>query len=202
MQATRVIVSGLLIGWCLLAAGLLSADDTIPWDALNADHQRVLEKMRGQWDDLDPARQRRLMEGAEAWRNMDPGQRRQARGRLKRWQSYSPGQKQKLRGRMKRFKSLPPEQRQRLRKSYQRFQSLPSDQRRDLRHKWQSMSAEQRRKIVRQNRRSRDNQRNLEPGRRQPRAAERRSDTGPRDGNTRTPQRPPRSGRDAPARDR
>src|SRR5689334_1619095 len=57
----------------------------LPWSALDADEQRILEPVREQWQELAPAQQQRLRRKAERWQSLAPEQQDRVRQRLARF---------------------------------------------------------------------------------------------------------------------
>lgn len=136
-----------------IVAGVVWAESDgpgIPWDQLNQDEQRILQRFNQNWDQLPAERQARLRNGARRWSNMNPDERDQARQRFRQWQQMQPDEQQRLRQRFERFRRMPPERREAIREARQWFRSLPLERRQELREQWRNMSPAERRDFRRQ----------------------------------------------------
>ena len=70
----------------------VQAQDEIPWSALSASEQAVLQPFRKHWGSMTAQRQQRLKKGAGRWEKMSPEQRAGSRQRFRRWQELPPEQ--------------------------------------------------------------------------------------------------------------
>lgn len=120
----------------------------VPWSALSARQQRLLESVRERWASLPPARQRALMRGSRIWLHLTPAQRRKARQRFAKWRQMSPKQRALLRSRWRQFQALPARQRAAIRSSFHAFERLPNGQRRQLRRRWRKATPAQRQRMI------------------------------------------------------
>ena len=68
----RLLVLMVLTWLCAAPAG---AAETVPWDALSSDEQRVLQRLQDRWNDLPAQRQQTLRKGVARWQSMTPEQR-------------------------------------------------------------------------------------------------------------------------------
>ena len=92
----------LLVLTCLcVTPAVTRAAETIPWEALSGDEQRILQRLQERWDELPAQRQETLRRGATRWQSMTPEQRERARRNLERWREMSPEQRAKLRERLR-----------------------------------------------------------------------------------------------------
>ena len=75
----------------------LAARGDIPWQSLNPEEQRALQRHRGNWDDYDPDRQQGMRRGAQRYLNLPPDKRREVEQQRRKYEQLSPQERQRLR---------------------------------------------------------------------------------------------------------
>lgn len=107
------------------------------WEQLTpAQREMVIAVLRDRWND-NPQERTRMLKHAERWKAMTPDQRRQAHQGMHRWAD------------------MKPQERQRMRALYEASKRMSPEDREALRRKLQSMTPEQRREWLRQQREQR-----------------------------------------------
>ena len=125
---------GVLLAMCLLTAHAAPpAAGTPPaWEQLTpAQREQLIAPLRQRWNS-QPQSRARMLQHAQRWQQLAPDQRRHAQ-----------------RG-IQRLERMTPEQRQELRALYQHMQQLPEAERRRLRERLKTMTPEQRRAWLQQ----------------------------------------------------
>ena len=125
---------GVLLAMCLLTAHAAApAPGTPPaWEQLTpAQREQLIAPLRQRWNS-QPQSRARMLQHAQRWQQLAPDQRRHAQ-----------------RG-IQRLERLTPQQRQELRALYQHMQQLPEAERRRLRERLKTMTPEQRRAWLQQ----------------------------------------------------
>ena len=75
----------------------LAARGDIPWQSLNPEEQRALQRHRGNWDDFDPERQQGMRQGAQRYLDLPPDKRRKVEQQRREYEQLSPQERQRLR---------------------------------------------------------------------------------------------------------
>lgn len=107
------------------------------WEQLTpAQREMVIAVLRDRWND-NPQERTRMLKHAERWKAMTPEQRRQAHQGMHRWADMKPQERQRMRALYEASKRMSPEDREALRR---KLQSMTPEQRRD----WLRQQREQR----------------------------------------------------------
>jgi len=123
----------------LLAAGLGSAHAATPAGAIPP-----------AWEQLTPAQREQLIAPLRQRWNSQPQSRARMLQHAQRWQQLAPDQRRRAQRGIQRLERMTPQQRQELRALYQHMQQLPEAERRRLRERLKTMTPEQRRAWLQQ----------------------------------------------------
>jgi len=75
----------------------LAARGDIPWQSLNPEEQRALQRHRGNWDDYDHEHQQDMRRGAQRYLELPPDKRREVEQQRRNYEQLSPQERQRLR---------------------------------------------------------------------------------------------------------
>src|SRR4051812_23220328 len=87
--ALMLLLSGSIAAWAQQPDAPAQA---LPWAALSADEQRVLDSVHAKWEQLPPGAQQRLQRAAQRYARMNSEQHAKLDERLRKWNSASPEQ--------------------------------------------------------------------------------------------------------------
>lgn len=94
MKHPKLLLASLL--FFALSGQVLPAAESIPWDTLTPQQQKILRSAKDRWDSFSIEKQRLLEAGASRWQDMTPEQRARARKNLKRWKKMTPDEKRRF----------------------------------------------------------------------------------------------------------
>jgi len=75
----------------------LAARGDIPWQSLNPEEQRALQRHRDNWEDYDSERQQDMRRGAQRYLKLPPDKRRAVEQKRLEYEQLSPQERQRLR---------------------------------------------------------------------------------------------------------
>lgn len=75
----------------------LAARGDIPWQSLNPEEQRALQRHRGNWDDYSSKRQQDMRQGTQRYLELPPDKRREVEKQRREYEQLSPQERQRLR---------------------------------------------------------------------------------------------------------
>ena len=75
----------------------LAARGDIPWQSLNPEEQRALQRHRGNWDDYDHEHQQDMRRGAQRYLELPPDKRRKVEQQRRKYEQLSPQERRRLR---------------------------------------------------------------------------------------------------------